>query len=470
MLISAICLIIADIKFIVNICGIYGKVEVLQRGWDFLGAPCMYDMDRVKNFGRATFSSLKIRNYRLYFIGQAVSLSGTWMQTVALGWLVLEISGSGTQLGVVVALQFLPMLVLGPWGGLVADRYNKRTILYCTQVAFFVLAFGVSVLILTQVATMAILYAFALLFGVVRLFDNPARQTFVSELVDHAHLKNAVSLNATVNNLARAVGPSVAGVLIAGIGIAFCFLFNALTYVAAFVTLLYMRDTGTQAEPRARKKGELKEGFRYVWETPLIRNTLIMMACIGTFVFEFQVSLPILAQQVFYGDAKSYALLLAAMGAGSVVGGLFAASRQKIAPHHLSMFMTCFGASLVAVALMPTLLLAACGMFVVGFFSINVTSLGNTMLQLESAPHMRGRVMALWGMAMMGSTPIGGPIIGFIGEFAGGRWGVGVGGLVALLTAAAAIRILRKNNKEQAISPAVEFRTNDAAVGNNKLL
>lgn len=427
-------------------------------------------MERVKNFGRATFSSLKIRNYRLYFIGQAVSLSGTWMQTVALGWLVLELSGSGTQLGIVVALQFLPMLLLGPWGGLVADRYNKRTILYCTQVAFFILAFGISILVGMEIATMAILYAFALLFGVVRLFDNPARQTLVSELVDQAHLKNAVSLNATVNNLARAVGPSIAGVLIAGIGIAFCFFFNALTYVAAFITLLYMKgDTVRTAAPRTRKKGELREGFRYVLATPLIRNTLIMMACIGTFVFEFQVSLPILAQQVFHGDAKSYALLLAAMGAGSVVGGLFAASRHHIAPHHLSMFMTCFGVSLVAVALMPTLFLAACGMFVAGFFSINVTSLGNTIIQLESAPHMRGRVMALWGMAMMGSTPIGGPIIGFIGEFLGGRWGVGVGGAVALLTAAAAIVILRRNNAVQIISPAVEFRTDEAAIGSVKL-
>ncbi len=414
-------------------------------------------MDRIKNFGRATFSSLKIHNYRLYFIGQAVSLSGTWMQTVALGWLVLELSGSGTQLGIVVALQFLPMLLLGPWGGLVADRYNKRAILYCTQVAFFVLALGTSILIFAGGATMPILYAFALLFGVVRLFDNPARQTLVSELVDHAHLKNAVSLNATVNNLARAVGPSIAGVLIAGIGIAFCFFFNALTYVAAFITLLYMKgDTVHARAPKTRKKGELREGFRYVLATPLIRNTLIMMAFIGAFVFEFQVSLPILAQQVFHGDAKSYALLLAAMGAGSVLGGLFAAGRSAIAPHHLSMFMACFGVSLVAVALMPTLFLATCGMFVVGFFSINVTSLGNTIIQLESAPHMRGRVMALWGMAMMGSTPIGGPIIGFIGEFLGGRWGVGVGGAVALMTAAAAIVILRRNNVLQTISPAVE--------------
>lgn len=427
-------------------------------------------MDRIKNFGHVTFSSLKIRNYRLYFIGQAVSLSGTWMQTVALGWLVLELSGSGTQLGVVVALQFVPMLLLGPWGGLVADRYNKRIILYCTQVAFFVLALGISVLIFTGVATMGLLYLFALLFGVVRLFDNPARQTLVSELVDQAHLKNAVSLNATVNNLARAVGPSIAGVLIAGIGIAFCFFFNALTYVAAFITLLYMKGDAVRVKaPTTRKKGELREGFRYVLATPLIRNTLIMMACIGTFVFEFQVSLPILAQQVFHGDAKSYALLLATMGAGSVVGGLFAAGRHTIAPHHLSMFMACFGVSLVAVALMPTLFLAACGMFVVGFFSINVTSLGNTILQLESAPHMRGRVMALWGMAMMGSTPIGGPIIGFIGEFVGGRWGVGVGGAVALLTAAAAILVLRKNNAVQTISPAVEFRSNEAAMGNSKL-
>ncbi len=428
-------------------------------------------MERIKHFGRTTFSSLKIRNYRLYFIGQIVSLSGTWMQTVALGWLVLELTHSGTALGIVVALQFIPILILGPWGGLVADRYNKRTILYITQTAFGLLTLGVSILIFSGFVTITVLYLFALLFGIVRLFDNPARQTFVSQLVDTSNLKNAVSLNATVNNLARAVGPSIAGILIAGIGISFCFLFNALTYVVTIITLWYMQgDELHEMVPKKKGKGELREGFHYVMATPVIRDTLIMMAFIGTFVFEFQVSLPIFAQQVFHGDAKSYALLLATMGAGSVLGGLFAAGRHKVAPHHLIFFMAAFGISLLGVSVMPTLSLAAFGMFVVGFFSINVTSLGNTILQLESKPEMRGRVMALWGMAMLGSTPIGGPIIGFIGEFAGGRWGVATGGIVAILTAlGAAIALLRKSREEQVIPHSVEYRSDEASIKSIKI-
>ncbi len=426
-------------------------------------------MDRIRRFGRVTFSSLAIRNYRLYSIGQAVSLSGTWMQTVALGWLVLVVTGSGTQLGVVVALQFVPMLLLGPWGGLVADRYNKRHVLYATQAAFFILTLGFSVLIMVGMVTLPLLYIFATLFGVVRLFDNPARQTFVVELVGQEHLKNAISLNATVNNLARAVGPSIAGVLIAGIGIGFCFLFNAFTYLVALATLWRMRGASLHGAPTKQKqRGQVLEGLRYVWSVPLIRNTLLMMAVIGTFVFEFQISLALLAHDVFWGDAKSYALLLAAMGAGSVVGGLFAAGRHSVAPHHLSVFIGLFGASLLAVALMPTLLLAAVGMVVVGFFSINVTSLGNTMLQLESAPHMRGRVMALWGMAMMGSTPIGGPIIGFVGEFAGGRWALGVGGIAAVLTAAFALVALRPKAVPE-VPPGVVQRNDEAAAGSIKI-
>ncbi len=427
-------------------------------------------MERIKTFGHTTFSSLKIRNYRWYFIGQAVSLSGTWMQTVALGWLVLQITGSGTQVGIVVALQFLPMLFLGPWGGLIADRFNKRKILYATQIAFGVETLALSVLVFIDAISIWGLYLFALSFGMVRVFDNPTRQTFVGELVGNDQLKNAVSLNATVNNLARAVGPSIAGILIAGIGMGFCFLFNALTYVVTFWTLTQMRQSELQTIPPKKKaKGEIMEGFRYVMATPLIRNTLIMMALIGTFVFEFQVSLPILAEGVFHGDASSYAALLSAMGIGSVLGGLFAAGRKSIAPHHLIIFIFFFGVSMIATALMPTLALATLGMFVVGFFSINVTSLGNTTLQLESKPEMRGRVMALWGMAMLGSTPIGGPIIGYIGEHFGGRWGIGVGGAMALFTALFALFTILKKDKEEEISESVEEKTDEMSLRSIKI-
>ncbi len=427
-------------------------------------------VQKIKKLRNKTFSSLKIRNYRLYFIGQAVSLSGTWMQTVAQGWLVLQLTGSGTQLGAVVALQFVPMLFLGAWGGLVVDRYSKRTILYLTQVVFALLTLGLAALVFTGAIHIWMLYVFAVLFGFVRIFDNPARQTFVSELVDAAHMKNAVSLNATENNLARAVGPSVAGVLIAGVGIAFCFLFNALSFIATIITLYMMREEELYLPPAYQKKaGELRAGFRYVWHSPLIRDTLLLIAVIGTFAFEFQVSLPLLAQETFHSGAGGYAALLSAMGLGAVVGGLFAAGRHKIAPHHLVAFVLLFGASMVATSLMPTLPWAVFGMLVVGFFSINVTSLGNTMLQLESAAHMRGRVMALWGVAMIGSTPIGGPIVGFVGEHLGGRWGVGLGGAATLAAGVVAAVTLLQQDKVRTVSAAVEAKRAESASKNIQL-
>lgn len=424
----------------------------------------------VTQFGRNTFVSLQIRNYRLYFTGQGVALSGTWMQTVAQGWLVLELTGSGTKLGLLVALQFLPMLLLGPWGGLVADRLDKRKILYVTQGAMGALALVLSILVFTHTITLFGLYAFGLALGFVRLFDNPARQTFVSELVPKEYVKNAVSLNATVNNLARAVGPSIAGVLIAGIGMAFCFLFTALAYVVSVVMLMQIDSNKLEPSVKStKKKGELREGFRYVMASPLIRNTLIVMACVGTFVYEFQVSLPIIAHEVFKGDAKSYALLLAALGIGSVIGGLFAAGRHKVSPRHLMVFLFFLSISMVVTACMPTLFLATLGMLVVGFFSINVTSLGNTMIQLESASHMRGRVMALWGMAMMGSTPVGGPIVGFVGEYFGGRWGLALGGIAALVACMyGALTLLRIGNLPP-VTEEVEEGTEEALAESEKL-
>ncbi|HXK38670.1 MAG TPA: MFS transporter [Candidatus Paceibacterota bacterium] len=414
-------------------------------------------IDTIAEFGHRTFASLKIRNYRLYFIGQAISQSGTWMQIVALGWLVLELTGSGSQLGLVVASQFWPILMLGPWGGVIVDRFNKRAILFWTNAVFFALATGISILVFTDTIQLWMLYAFSFSYGMVRVLDNPARQTFVSEMVNEGYLKNAVSLNATVNHLMRAVGPSIAGVLIAGIGIAFCFLINGLSYLAVIAMLYLMRKGELHTKsPVLKKAGQLAEGFRYVLATPIIKKTLIMMAIIGTFAYEFQVSLPLLAQQTFMGDAASYAALLAAMGIGSALGGLYSAGRHKIAHHHLVIFAMLFGGSMVLTSIMPTLHLAVLGMFFVGIFSINVISLGNTTVQLESIPEMRGRVMALWSVAMVGSTALGGPIIGFIGEHVGARWGLAVGGIITIMTVAFLTYALLQRDTLQEIPEGVE--------------
>lgn len=417
-------------------------------------------MDRVKKFGADTFSSLAIRNFRLYFIGRGISMCGSWMQVIALGWLVLQLSGSGSQLGIVLALQFLPQLIFSPWGGVIVDRMDKRVLIAWTQATLGVFAVGVSALIFTDTIQMWMIYIIALAHGAVRVFDDPARQTFVSEMVDEAHVKNAVSLNATENNLARVIGPSIAGVLIASVGIAFCFLLNGISYIAVVIMLHMMNKEELRTEPPVEKRsGQLMEGFRYVMATPLIRNTLLMMAFIGTFAYEFQVSLPIFAKSTFNGDAASYAALMTAMGIGAGVGGLYAAGRHKIAPHHLIIFAMLFGVSILATAFMPTLHFAVLGMVFVGVFSVNVLSLGQTMLQLESVYEMRGRVMGLWSAAMVGSTAVGGPIVGFIGEYAGGRWGLALGGIVTILTAGYAAFTLLKDDILQIIPESVWFRS-----------
>ncbi len=401
-----------------------------------------------KNFKENTFSSLKIRNYRLFFIGQLVSLSGTWMQTIAQGWLVLTVTGSGTQVGIVVALEFIPLLFLGPWGGLIADRYSKRKILILVQIFSALIAGIVGILVLLDAIQIWMLYTSASLIGIIRLFEAPTRQSFIFELVGDTQIKNAVTLGATSNNLARAVGPSIAGILIAGVGIAFCFLFNAFSFLAVLVMLFFMRSSEMHRVKQSEKKaGQIREGLRYVMATPRIRNTLIMSALIGTFVYEFQVSLPILAKYTYLGTAASYASLMTAFGIGAVIGGLFAAGRKRVSSRDYLVFMGCLALSITITALMPTLEWAVIGMFVVGFFGINTNSLGNTIIQLEAKPEMRGRVMALWSMAMMGSTPIGAPIVGYVGTHLGGRYALGLGALSAFIACGFGIFARRKKQK-----------------------
>lgn len=427
-------------------------------------------MHVARNFFHNTFSSLKVRNYRLYFIGQAISLSGTWMGTVALGWLVVELTGSGTQLGLVIGLQFVPMLFLGPWGGVIVDRFYPRRIFKWTQIAFALLSFFMSVLIFTGLVEVWMVYVFALCFGMIRVFDDSARQAFVFDMVGGENLKNAVSLNGTENNLARAIGPTIAGALIVGFGIGFCFLANALSYLAVLAVLRMMRAREFRAaEPSLKRPGQLLEGLRYAWSTPLIRNTLLLMAIIGAFTFEFQVTLPLFSDKIFNAGAPGYAALYTAMGLGSVLGGLYAAGRKRVAPHQLVIFMLCFGLSSLATSGMPTLHLAALGMFAVGFFSINVTSVGNTMIQLETAPAMRGRVMSLWNVAMLGTTPIGAPLVGFIGQSFGARWGIAFGGLAAIVAAGLGIVSLLKKDTTQTIPGSVHIGEEEMLIGNTKL-
>jgi MFS family permease len=402
-------------------------------------------MQQVRELHGRTFAALGVRNYRLYFIGQGISLSGTWMQSVAQALLVLQLTGSGTSLGLVTALQTLPVLVLGAWGGVLADRLPKRQLLFATQAAFGLLATLLGLLVTTGRIQIWMVYAIAPVLGLVTAIDNPVRQVFMLEMVGPAQLVNAVSLNSTEVNLARVIGPSLAGILIATVGLGPCFLLNGASYVAVIVVLLMMDLAALHPAPLVpRARGQLQAGLRYVRSTPVLRDALLMMAIIGAFTYEFSVSLPLFAEMTFNGGPSTYAAMTAAMGIGSVAGGLYTASLRGDAARGLARAALFFGLATLLAGIMPTLPLALVALLAVGFCSICFLSLANSTLQLESDPAMRGRVMALWTVAFLGSTPIGGPIVGLIGEHLGARLALGFGGVAALAASLLGFAAMRR--------------------------
>jgi MFS family permease len=388
---------------------------------------------RLRSTTRATFISLRNRNYRLYFLGQVISVSGTWMQGVAQAWLVLQLSGSGTLLGLVTALQFLPILVAGPLAGVVADRVDKRRLLLVTQSIAGMLALTLGLLTVTGAVQLWMVFVLAFLFGCVVALDNPARQSFVLEMVGSTDLSNAVTLNSVVVNAARIVGPAVAGLLIAGFSLAACFFINAGSYLAVLTALYRMRPDDLRRPDRApRGKGQLREGLRYVRATPELRVPLVVMAVVGTLAYEFQVILPLLARFTFDGGAGVYGAMSSMMGVGAVIGGLATARRSNPTTTTLMRAALVFGFVILGVAVAPTLPVALIALMFTGAASIVFMATANATLQLRAAPEMRGRVMALWAVAFLGTTPIGGPIVGWVGETFGPRWGLGLGAVAAI--------------------------------------
>ena len=399
----------------------------------------------VPRWASRAFSPLSVRNFRLYFIGQTVSVSGTWMQRIAQSWLVLELTNSGTAIGLVTAVQFLPMLFLAPLGGVVADRFDKRRLIIVTQVLAALLAAILGALVVLHLVQLWMVYVLAGALGLVSSVDTPARQIFVLEMVGREKLTSAVSLNSVLVNLARVLGPAGAGALIVTVGLGPCFLVNAATYLVVIVALLMMQVAELAAvPPQSRRAGQLREGLRYVRATPAVLTPLLMMAVVGTFAYEFQVILPLVAKFTFNGDASTFATMTAFMGAGAVVGGLITASRKTRSAVALSRTAALFGAMELLAALAPHLALEYAILVLVGAASIAFLALGNATLQLASSPEMRGRVMGLWAVAFLGSTPIGGPIIGWIGEHIGPRYGLLVGAIATLLAAAFAYRRLKE--------------------------
>lgn len=400
-----------------------------------------------------TFASFRIRNFRLYFFGQGLSLCGTWAQTIALAWLVLQLTHSGTQLGLVLAVQFLPMLLFGAWGGVITDRFNKRHILYCTQTAQATLALILGVLVMTHNIELWMIYVLATSLGSTQVIDNPTRQTFVIEMVGGSYLKNAVTLNSTMVNVARIVGPSIAGILIATIGVGPCFLVNAASFVAVLVALYAMRASELHTVPPVkRQKGQIREGLRYVWSMPILKATLAMMFIIGTFAYEFPVILPLFATRTLHGNATTYSVMTVAMGLGAVSGGLYTAGRGAAKIGTLCKAALAFGGGILLMSIMPNLLFTFIVLVLVGGLSVLFISLGNTTLQLTSQPHMRGRVMALWSIAFLGTTPIGGPIIGAIADHSNPRIGLAVGGISALIASAIGMIIVSRSRPNKAVA------------------
>ena len=381
------------------------------------------------------FRSLAVRNYRLYASGQLISLTGTWMQRVAQDWLVLELTNSGTALGVVTALQFGPSLILGMWGGVLADRSNKRRLLLATQTGLALIALTLGVLAVTGVVAYWHVLAMAFLLGLVTSIDTPVRQSFVVEMVGKDDLANAVGLNSTIFNIGRILGPAVAGVMISAIGTGWAFLANAASSVAVLVALMAMRPGELFPSPVVRRaRGQLREGFHYVRGRPDLMLTMALIFVIGTFGLNFQITTALVAKQVFDRSATGYGLLSTMLAVGACAGAILATMRTR-RPSQTFLVLGAIGFAVLEIAsgLMPTFLTTAIVLVPTGLAMLTLTTACNSSIQLGVAPTMRGRVMALYLVCFMGGTPLGAPIVGWLAGVAGPRWGLLGGGLICLL-------------------------------------
>jgi MFS family permease len=402
-----------------------------------------------------TFHSMRhSRNFRLFSIGQAISVTGTWMQMVATAWLVLQLTGSGVALGVETALAFGPILFLGAWGGMVADRHDKRRILVVTQTAFGLLALTLFVLVATDVVELWLVFAVALGQGIITSIDMPTRQSFVAEMVEQRDLTNAVSLNSAVFTGTRIVGPALAGVLIAGVGMEWCFLLNGVSYLGAIGALSLMRREELRPQRAPRAARAIRDGLRFVWQSRELRRPLILMSVLYLFSFNFSVLFPLFAERSLRGDAGTLGTLFSLMGVGSFVAALVLAGRANANERRLAVAASAVGLITLVVAFAPTAQSAFVAMVALGAAAIVFLITANSTLQLTSPPEMRGRVMALYGIVFLGSTPIGGPIAGWVGEHLGPRTGLAGGGLIAVVTGALGLWLLSR--RESSASRAAE--------------
>lgn len=409
-------------------------------------------MRRFKHATRETFASLRVRNFRLFFGGQLISQIGNWMTLVAVLLLVLKLThNSGLAIGLMTAAQFAPVLLFGAWAGLVADRHDKRKLLMVVQTVAMLQSFALAALAFMPETPLIPLYVVAVVGGFTTAFDNPARRAFVTEMVPLERVNNAVSLNSALMTSSRVFGPALAGLMVTTAGFGWAFLIDGISYVAV-IAALYLIDPNKVRAPAVaeRAKGQVREGLRYVRTVPELWIPLLMMAIIGTLAFNFSVVMPLFVEESLGGNTTTFTLLFSVLSLGSLIGALGVARRKVITVRHVITAAAGFGASLIVMAASPGLAFAFALAIFVGLGSIAFLTASTSIVQVEAAPNMRGRVLALQAIVFLGSTPIGGPLLGWICDAWGARVGLAVGGAAGLAAAGFGVlagrRVLRRGN------------------------
>ena len=402
-------------------------------------------MTPVERAARRTFRSLRTRNFRLYFVGQVVSGTGTWLQLVAQSWLVLQLTHSAVAVGITLAIQFTPMLLFGAWAGVLVDRLDKRRVLIFTAAAAGGLALALGTISALGIAQVWMVYLLALGLGGVTALDNPARRAFVPEMVPKADVANAVGLNSTVFTASRVIGPATAGLVIATLGVEWCFFINAVSFGAVIWALAAMRPSELRPSlvvPRAPH--QLRDGLRYAWGNGPVRLALVVTAIVSLLAFNYQVVMPSLARVEFGGDAATFGTMMAMLGIGSLAGALWMAHFGRASTRILIGAAIALGLAMTAATVAPTLAIELAVLPLVGVSSMVLLSMATAICNEETAPELRGRVMALMGIAFLGSTPIGGPFVGWISQAIGPRAGLAIGAVAALTTGIVAALVRRR--------------------------
>jgi len=399
---------------------------------------------RLRVLRHETFSSLNTRNFRLFFMGQLVSQSGSWLTLIAQTLLVLKLTNnSGVAVGGLTAFQFGPVLLLGAYGGAIADRYDKRQMLLATQTLAMFQSFALGIVVFSHAASVPVIYGLAAVQGFITAFDNPSRRAFVVEMVPPDQVNNAVSLNSAVMTGSRVVGPAAAGALIISVGYGWCFTLDAISYLAVIYGLWRMNPAEINKAPRrARGKGDVREGLRYIRSKRELFVPLVMMTIIGTLAFNFSVTLPLLVKKSLHGSDGTFTILFSVLSIGSLGGALYTARRKRVTGRQLVVSAALFGVFMIGLSVAPTLALGFPAAIALGFCSVMFMTASTSIVQVEAGPEYRGRVLAIQAMVFLGSTPIGGPLVGAVADAFGPRASVALGGAACLVAAVYAARAM----------------------------